>query len=146
MLPSRFLLLAMLGAFSIACRGDDRSAGAGRPGGGDSEDAAESDAAIKKAMADSASWPSYGRDYTNRRYSPLRQITPANADNPDTDRDAGAGRAVQSERGRIPADRRVRVGDQPDQGRAVARRARHTRPRGGAGGPTGETRLTRLTQ
>ncbi len=29
-------------------------------------------------MADSASWPSYGRDYTNRRYAPLAQITVAN--------------------------------------------------------------------
>jgi PQQ-dependent dehydrogenase (methanol/ethanol family) len=29
-------------------------------------------------MADSANWPSYGRDYTNQRYSPLTEITPAN--------------------------------------------------------------------
>src|SRR5687768_8472930 len=42
-------------------------------------DAREADAAIRRAMADSGSWPSYGRDYTNRRFSPLRQITPANA-------------------------------------------------------------------
>jgi alcohol dehydrogenase (cytochrome c) len=28
-------------------------------------------------MADSSSWPSYGRDYSNQRYSPLSQITPA---------------------------------------------------------------------
>jgi PQQ-dependent dehydrogenase (methanol/ethanol family) len=28
-------------------------------------------------MADSSTWPSYGRDYSNQRYSPLSQITPA---------------------------------------------------------------------
>jgi PQQ-dependent dehydrogenase (methanol/ethanol family) len=27
-------------------------------------------------MADTSSWPSYGRDYSNQRYSPLSQITP----------------------------------------------------------------------
>jgi glucose dehydrogenase len=30
-------------------------------------------------MADSADWPSYGRDYSNRRFSPLTQISPSNA-------------------------------------------------------------------
>ena len=29
-------------------------------------------------MADTSSWPSYGRDHTNQRYSPLSQITPVN--------------------------------------------------------------------
>jgi PQQ-dependent dehydrogenase (methanol/ethanol family) len=33
---------------------------------------------MRAAMADSANWPSYGRDYTNQRYSPLAQVTPAN--------------------------------------------------------------------
>jgi PQQ-dependent dehydrogenase (methanol/ethanol family) len=28
-------------------------------------------------MADSAAWPSYGRDQTNQRYSPLAQVTPS---------------------------------------------------------------------
>ena len=37
------------------------------------------DAALRAAMADSTQWPSYGRDYTNQRYSPLTQITTANA-------------------------------------------------------------------
>ena len=32
---------------------------------------------LRRAMADSSSWPSYGRDYSNQRYSPLSQITPA---------------------------------------------------------------------
>ena len=44
-------------------------------------EARAADAAIRRAMADSANWPSYGRDYTNRRYSPLTQITPATIGN-----------------------------------------------------------------
>ena len=43
-------------------------------------DASAADAAIQKAMADPASWPSHGRDYTNQRYSPLAQIDTANVD------------------------------------------------------------------
>jgi PQQ-dependent dehydrogenase (methanol/ethanol family) len=39
---------------------------------------ADAEIALRRAMADSASWPSYGRDQTNQRYSPLRQITAAN--------------------------------------------------------------------
>ena len=30
---------------------------------------------MQLAMADSASWPSYGRDYTNQRFSPLTEVT-----------------------------------------------------------------------
>jgi PQQ-dependent dehydrogenase (methanol/ethanol family) len=33
---------------------------------------------MRRAMADGSSWPSYGRDYSNQRYSPLSQITPVN--------------------------------------------------------------------
>jgi glucose dehydrogenase len=40
--------------------------------------AAQADSAMRAAMADSANWPSYGRDYTNQRYSPLTEITAAN--------------------------------------------------------------------
>ncbi|HVX40626.1 MAG TPA: PQQ-binding-like beta-propeller repeat protein [Gemmatimonadaceae bacterium] len=36
------------------------------------------DAALRHAMADPASWPSYGRDYTNQRYSPLTEINAGN--------------------------------------------------------------------
>jgi PQQ-dependent dehydrogenase (methanol/ethanol family) len=43
----------------------------------DGANAADDDAALRRAMADSAGWPSYGRDYTNQRYSPLSQINPA---------------------------------------------------------------------
>ncbi len=38
----------------------------------------ESDAALLAAMKDSAGWPSYGRDQTNQRFSPLARLNPAN--------------------------------------------------------------------
>jgi alcohol dehydrogenase (cytochrome c) len=52
-------------------RGERQSTQGGRS-------AADTDTDLVRAMADSASWPSYGRDQTNQRYSPLGQITPAN--------------------------------------------------------------------
>ena len=81
MAPIPRLLLLLVCTFALGCGGDRESAGeerraAGTEGGAS---AAEADAAIRQAMADSGSWPSYGRDYSNRRYSPLRQITSANA-------------------------------------------------------------------
>ena len=36
------------------------------------------DAELRAAMADSTQWPSYGRDYTNQRYSPLVQVNAGN--------------------------------------------------------------------
>lgn len=39
---------------------------------------ASADTALRSAMADSTVWPSFGRDYTNQRYSPLTQISAAN--------------------------------------------------------------------
>ena len=36
------------------------------------------DAALRMAMADSTQWASYGRDYSNQRYSPLAQVTAGN--------------------------------------------------------------------
>jgi alcohol dehydrogenase (cytochrome c) len=39
---------------------------------------ASADSAMRSAAADSSNWPSYGRDYTNQRYSKLAQITAAN--------------------------------------------------------------------
>jgi PQQ-dependent dehydrogenase (methanol/ethanol family) len=39
---------------------------------------AQADSAMRVALSDSANWPSYGRDYTNQRYSPLAQLSPAN--------------------------------------------------------------------
>ena len=71
-MSSRFLPL-MLGLIAIApcCRPDGvRHDRLGASGGG-------ADAALLAAMADSASWPSYGRDQTNRRYSPLAQVSAA---------------------------------------------------------------------
>ncbi|MDQ2666722.1 MAG: PQQ-binding-like beta-propeller repeat protein [Gemmatimonadota bacterium] len=40
-------------------------------------DAHDPDARMQRLMADSASWPSYGRDYSNQRFSPLTQISAA---------------------------------------------------------------------
>ena len=58
----------------------------GRRAGGDSAGAAggtavstqQADSAMRLAMADSGNWASYGRDYTNQRYSPLTQISTSN--------------------------------------------------------------------
>ena len=38
-----------------------------------------SDADLRAAMADSGQWPSYGRDYSNQRWSPLTQVGTTNA-------------------------------------------------------------------
>jgi alcohol dehydrogenase (cytochrome c) len=71
--------LSLCGVMLAACGGEDRSRTAG-DGSGDRDGAsAEADSALLGAMADSADWPSYGRDYSNRRFSPLTQISPANA-------------------------------------------------------------------
>jgi glucose dehydrogenase len=87
MLSSRSTLWVVLSVFTSACRGDAGTADADRARGEErARSAAQADAAIRKAMADSGSWPSYGRDYSNSRYSPLRQITPANAARLDLER------------------------------------------------------------
>lgn len=39
---------------------------------------APADAVLRRAMAQDSAWPSYGRDYTNRRYSALAQIDSTN--------------------------------------------------------------------
>ncbi|MGH9420341.1 MAG: PQQ-binding-like beta-propeller repeat protein, partial [Thermoanaerobaculia bacterium] len=39
---------------------------------------ANAESSLQKEMADSGQWPSYGRDYTNQRYSPLTQINTGN--------------------------------------------------------------------
>jgi alcohol dehydrogenase (cytochrome c) len=70
--------LSLLGTLFLlpACGGDQ-----GKSGDGDrqSESAkAEADSTLRGAMADSADWPSYGRDYSNRRFSPLAQISSGN--------------------------------------------------------------------
>ena len=75
---SRLLLCIAVG-LAPGCGGEREPAEGGDGAAGGGMNAREADAAIRRAMADSGSWPSYGRDYTNRRFSPLRQITPANA-------------------------------------------------------------------
>ena len=66
--------LAALIVGAVACSSGRRDSSAEDRGG----DAAAADAALRSAMADPASWPSYGRDYSNRRWSPLDAVTPAN--------------------------------------------------------------------
>jgi alcohol dehydrogenase (cytochrome c) len=49
-----------------------------RASSNDRSKVADRDGALRRAMADSSNWPSYGRDYTNQRYSPLSQINTVN--------------------------------------------------------------------
>lgn len=60
--------IPLLAVGLLACRASP----AARPA------AAQDDDVMRRAMADGSSWPSYGRDYSNQRYSPLSQITPVN--------------------------------------------------------------------
>ena len=66
---SGWLLLTL---FALGCRTDatrHERLGAGRR--------PDAEGALRAAMADGGGWPSYGRDWTNQRYSPLAQIRPA---------------------------------------------------------------------
>ncbi|MGH7510317.1 MAG: PQQ-binding-like beta-propeller repeat protein, partial [Gemmatimonadales bacterium] len=65
--------LMLLGAATLVGACDRDQPRAGRDGG-----MAGADSALQQAMADSTQWPSYGRDYSNRRFSPLSQITAQN--------------------------------------------------------------------
>ncbi len=62
-------------AAGTGCRGTDADAREAPSAG---VDARHADAAIRSAMAAGAAWPSYGRDYSNQRWSPLGEITTAN--------------------------------------------------------------------
>ncbi|HET6579709.1 MAG TPA: PQQ-binding-like beta-propeller repeat protein, partial [Gemmatimonadales bacterium] len=68
----RCLLAGLLG-LALGCGRD----GVRRERLGASE-GTSAEAGLQRAMADSASWPSYGRDRTNQRYSPLTQVTAEN--------------------------------------------------------------------
>lgn len=75
-----WILCLSLAASCGRDEGVESGAAPGRTAGGSrSASNADADATIRRAMADSTAWPSYGRDYTNRRFSPLAQITPATA-------------------------------------------------------------------
>lgn len=78
----RGVALVALCAALLACRNaaSDAAMNAGtrvRGASATSTPAANPDQGMQRAMADSSSWPSYGRDYTNQRYSPLTQINAA---------------------------------------------------------------------
>ena len=63
--------LALL-ALAVGCHGGVRRERLGASAAGGAE------AALQRAMADEASWPSYGRDQSNQRFSPLTQIDTGN--------------------------------------------------------------------
>lgn len=67
-------------ASAVNCRGRGEAGADTASATGEAEeiDARKADSVLHAAMRDSADWPSYGRDYTNQRYSPLAQVTPAN--------------------------------------------------------------------
>jgi alcohol dehydrogenase (cytochrome c) len=70
-------LVLLLGAMlALAGCGGSRTAAA-NPGSAPVLVAA-ADSSMLRALSNPAAWPSYGRDYTNQRYSPLSQITQAN--------------------------------------------------------------------
>ena len=69
-------LIALLPAFFACSTGAESGALRHERVGSMGSSGAERD--LRLAMADSASWPSYGRDQSNQRYSPLRQIGPDN--------------------------------------------------------------------
>jgi alcohol dehydrogenase (cytochrome c) len=48
-----------------------------RDGAAPAINAPDPDARMQRLMADSESWPSYGRDYSNQRFSPLTQVSAA---------------------------------------------------------------------
>ena len=78
--PHSIVPLSLLAAYLLAACGRDQSEAAGgeRAGGEGGARAAQADSVFRSAIADSADWPSYGRDYSNRRFSPLAQISAAN--------------------------------------------------------------------
>jgi alcohol dehydrogenase (cytochrome c) len=79
--PPRIAPLSTLGVLYLlyGCGGDrSRSSPGARSGSGDDAARAQADSVLRSAMADSSDWPSYGRDYSNQRFSPLTQISAAN--------------------------------------------------------------------
>lgn len=64
----KLLLAAVMISFA-GCSSDEVS---GR------KSSSAADSMVVRAMSDPAQWPSYGRDYTNQRFSPLTQVTSAN--------------------------------------------------------------------
>jgi PQQ-dependent dehydrogenase (methanol/ethanol family) len=65
----RFFIAATAIASIAACSGDEVSG---------KKSSSDADSVVSRTMADASQWPSYGRDYSNRRFSPLTQITATN--------------------------------------------------------------------
>ena len=77
--PRSCLALFTLALVAVGCTAkrerDESGEAAARRAGAST---AAADSAIRVAMADSATWPAFGRDYTNQRFSPLAQVSKAN--------------------------------------------------------------------
>ena len=65
--------LLLAGTVAVGCRGKEANQ-TGQQGTANGMSNAQADSALRTQMADSANWASYGRDYTNQRYSPLAQL------------------------------------------------------------------------
>lgn len=70
---TRLLTLVVAGLTASACHATGE---AGQAGSGAS--AGEADASQARAITDTTTWPTYGRDVANTRFAPLAQITVAN--------------------------------------------------------------------
>ncbi|HEY2065044.1 MAG TPA: PQQ-binding-like beta-propeller repeat protein [Gemmatimonadaceae bacterium] len=70
----------MAGFAAAGCKGREGNQNTGQPAGSRATGMsnAQADSAMRVALADSANWPSYGRDYTNQRFSPLTQLSASN--------------------------------------------------------------------
>lgn len=73
---TRLALIALVVAGAAGCA-HEQSEGA-EPARRHDVSAADADAALRRAIADSTQWPTYGRTYTNQRWSPLTQINTGN--------------------------------------------------------------------
>lgn len=75
----RAACLALLGIGSLlGCRAERVGHAEGRTDDAPALDVARADRAQRDAMSDPRQWPSYGRDFTNQRWSPLDQINTGN--------------------------------------------------------------------
>src|SRR6185437_13054074 len=75
----RIVHLALLPAVLVAVGCHERAAS--DAGAAPDSASAHAEQQFARAVADSAQWPDYGRDYTNRRWSTLAQINPGNVAN-----------------------------------------------------------------
>jgi alcohol dehydrogenase (cytochrome c) len=71
-------LAAVAAVLTLGCGGDHPASGSRSDSATTYPTTAAADSAHRRAMADTAGWASYGRDYSNQRFSPLTQIDTTN--------------------------------------------------------------------